>query len=164
MPRRLITSLAALVLVLANVAGARARPFTVHGDSMRPTLSPGDRVDVRSLDERELRRGMLVAARLATRTRPMVKRLVALPGDRLSLDGDRLRVVTPNGASWQVGPGRGRGGGSGALIAQLGRAGHVVPPGRVVLLSDNLAAGHDSRRLGLVPIGQLVGAVTLSAR
>jgi nickel-type superoxide dismutase maturation protease len=59
----------------------------VEGDSMRPTLVPGDRVIV--VRARQLRRGDLVALRdPRDRARTIVKRVVAVDGDEVTVLGD----------------------------------------------------------------------------
>lgn len=93
---------AIIALVTGGLAWAWWRPFrvVVEGDSMEPTLSPGDQLV--AVRPRRLRRGDVVVVRPAERGFEMVKRLAGLPGDRLA--GRTLGA----GEHWVVGdrPGR----------------------------------------------------------
>lgn len=79
-------------MAAAGVAAARLarlEPMLVRGESMRPTLLPGQRIAV-GPPARPLRRGAVVVVR-----RPelddleVVKRVVGLPGERVHLLGGR---------------------------------------------------------------------------
>jgi signal peptidase I len=154
--RRTVTLAAAgLALGALAVLGrrlARLEPVLVAGDSMRPTLLPGQRVAVGPLD-RPPRRGDLVVVR----RRPdafggleLVKRVVGLPGERVRLVAGRLEVdglavaepyldATP-------------GGGAGDLDLRLGED-------QYLLLGDHRAASTDGRDFGPVPAAALAGRV-----
>jgi signal peptidase I len=116
----------------------------VAGDSMRPTLEPGQFM-VATRPGR-LHRGDVVVVRRPERPIEVVKRLVGLPGDRLEVEGGRVRV---NGAEvWEpyasgVGP-------SGTW--ELG-------PGQHVVLGDNRDRSSDSRAFGPVEREAIVGVV-----
>jgi signal peptidase I len=117
---------------------------TVTGDSMWPTLTPGDRVLVRRARRSRLRRGQVIVVEapgpddyqaVAPRGRGpadrewMIKRVAALPGDPRP---DDILSAT---------------------------AGPLVPPGKLVVRGDNPAWSHDSRQIGYVPGDRLLGVV-----
>jgi nickel-type superoxide dismutase maturation protease len=91
--------------VTAVLVGAliRARPFRaeVAGDSMAPTLMAGDWLIATRPDR--LRRGQVVVVRHPERDLELVKRVAALPGDRVdgrTLGAEEYLVVGDNrGAS-----------------------------------------------------------------
>jgi signal peptidase I len=126
----------AALVVGAAILAARTWlvAVTVVGDSMAPTLLPGDRVLVAKAALRRVRRGQLVV--FAPPRRPpapgeppwLVKRVVALPGD-----------VVP------------------AAVSHL--AGARVPADRFVVLGDNSARSWDSRRAGYLHSDALLGVV-----
>jgi signal peptidase I len=123
--------LAAATAVLAVglwAVGTRLRLTTVDGPSMAPGLADGDRVLVRRVPARALRRGdvVLVAADRAGGRRWLIKRVAALPGDPL-----------PAGVG---SPAAGR-----------------VPEGTVAVLGDNPDASIDSRDFGCVPADRVFG-------
>src|SRR6266508_3460943 len=89
--------LALLAVAGLIVAARRARlePLLVRGDSMRPTLDPGQRIAVGPV-RGALRRGEVVLLRRAGLE--MVKRVVGLPGEHVRLldvrlGGDELAVL-----------------------------------------------------------------------
>jgi signal peptidase I len=77
------------------VAFLLARRAVVEGWSMYPTLAPGERVLFDALAYRLERpsRGDVVLARHPTRpSTKLLKRVVAVPGDRITVQGDDCRV------------------------------------------------------------------------
>jgi signal peptidase I len=115
---------------------------TVDGSSMEPTLRSGDRLLVRRA--KRARAGQVVVfqypdflkAKAPAAKRPglfLVKRAVAVPGDRL-----------PQGWGWPD-------------MRRI--AGQVVPSGSFVVLGDNREASFDSRHDGFVHRDRLVGVV-----
>ncbi|HEX8135420.1 MAG TPA: signal peptidase I [Actinomycetes bacterium] len=148
--RRTVTlATAALALGALAVLGrrlARLEPVLVAGDSMRPTLLPGQRVAVGPLD-RPPRRGDLVVVR---RDLELVKRVVGLPGEwvrlvagRLEVDG--LAVAEPYLDATLSGD-------AGDLDLRLGEDQYLV-------LGDHRAASTDGRDFGPVPAAALAGRV-----
>jgi signal peptidase I len=167
--RRTVTLAAAgLALGALAVLGrrlARLEPVLVAGDSMRPTLLPGQRVAVGPLD-RPPRRGDLVVVR----RRPdafggleLVKRVVGLPGERVRLVAGRLEVdglavaepyldATPGGRARSTGARSTGARPSGDLDLRLGED-------QYLLLGDHRAASTDGRDFGPVPAAALAGRV-----
>ncbi|MEV5494059.1 S26 family signal peptidase [Nonomuraea fuscirosea] len=92
----------------------------VHGDSMAPTLTDGDRLLSRRTDLAELRNGQIavVVSPRPTGSQYLIKRVAAVPGDPV-----------PAQVRWVVGD-------------------DVVPDGRFVLIGDNTEASFDSREHG----------------
>ena len=88
--RSLVWVLALAALALLSLRAFVGDLFTVGSSSMEPTLFPGDRVLVRFTDELPAR-GEVVVVR-ATGDDPLVKRVVGLPGEELSItsSGDLL--------------------------------------------------------------------------
>jgi signal peptidase I len=80
---------ATLLIVIAYVTfGIILLPVRGVGPSMTPTIQEGDILFVSRLSYqlREPRRGDVVAVRIARRSAVYVKRLVAMPGDRISIE------------------------------------------------------------------------------
>lgn len=69
-------------------------PIRGEGISMRPTIEPGDLLFVNMMTYRfrAPERGDIVAVRIGNRAAVYVKRLVALPGDRVAIDGGVLSI------------------------------------------------------------------------
>ena len=150
--RRTVTLAVAAVgvgaLAVAARRLARLEPVLVEGDSMRPTLRPGQRLAVGPLD-RPPRRGELVVVRHGP-SRPgieMVKRVVGLPGERVRLVGGRLQVDGVAVAEPYLAAGN-----AGDLDVRLGEDQYLV-------LGDHRAASTDGRDFGPVPAAALAGRV-----
>jgi signal peptidase I len=139
---------------------------------MAPALWPGDLVFA---DKRyahrffgaPVRRGdVVVFAYPNDRTLLYVKRVVALPGDRVQMRGSELRV---NGEPSPVPPASGMPAAElaavpippGSLPPEKRPADWdlVVPPGQVFVMGDRREASVDSRDFGPVPLQDVVGRV-----
>jgi signal peptidase I len=144
----LLAAAAALgALALAAVAGrlARLEPMLVQGESMRPTLLPGQRIAVGPLDRPPARGDLVVLPRPSGLE--VVKRVVGLPGERVRLAEGRIEV---DGRVLHE-PYLEAGGGD-RLDLRLGPAEYLV-------LGDNRAASSDGRDFGPVPGDAFVGRV-----
>lgn len=133
MPLAVLSALALAATAAAVVAiRVRMRVVTVHGPSMEPALSDGDRLIVRRARLRAVHIGQLVVVANPQddhEGRWMVKRAVALPGQPV-----------PE-----------------ALLPAV--AGETVPERRFLVLGDNPAVSADSRRLGYLHAERLLGVV-----
>lgn len=136
----LIVFLAALIVAVL-AARRMLAVVTVRGESMRPTLEPGDRLLLLRTPVRKIRRRQVVLLqppdRLGTWRRDalpspaagewVVKRVAALPGDPMPAEMER----DPDA---------------------------VVPPGTLVVLGDGEYSA-DSRLWGPVPADRVIGVV-----
>lgn len=140
-------------LVLAS--GLRARQVT--SGSMAPTYDPGSWVLTveRDPSAEDLDRGDVAVFRYPFGSDlRAVKRVVAVPGDRVELRPDAVIV---NGRSIPVEP---VGDGTDAGAAPVGD-GDVVAPGHLFLLGDASSASIDSRSFGTLPDDELTGRVLI---
>ncbi len=136
-----------VVLVLLT---AFFRPCTVQGGSMIPTLQDGDQL-LLSCWEREPQYGDIVAIRRENET-PLIKRVIAVAGDTLYIDGDTGEVYR-----------------NGMLLDEpylsestppKDLAGEItVPEGQMFVMGDNRSDSHDSRYkdIGLVLVDNVIG-------
>lgn len=144
--------LAAVGAVLAVLFLAGLLPFElvrVESDSMAPTLHSGDRLLVLH-GAAGVRRGDVVVLHDPRGDGDLVKRVVALGGDRVSIeDGvlvlDGVPVVEPYTDPQQI---------DGVFHRP-----RLVPPGEVFVLGDHRRDSLDSRDFGTVPVTELVGRV-----
>jgi len=138
-------------LLVALTLRRRFVVVTVNGDSMWPTLKPGDRVLVRRTRLSQLRAGHVVVIEspgidrdwstpLHGSTRHhswIIKRVAGVPGD--------LR------------PGD-------CLPGQAGAPERQVPAGKLVVIGDNRSWSQDSRQWGYFPGERLLGIVVRRIR
>jgi signal peptidase I len=145
-------TLGALAVVARRLA--RLEPVLVEGDSMRPTLLPGQRLAVGPLDRPPRRGDLVVVRRAPTQPTPfgleVVKRVVGLPGERVRLVAGRLEVDGVEVAEPYLGATSG--GEAGDLDLRLGEDQYLV-------LGDHRAASTDGRDFGPVPAADLTGRV-----
>ncbi len=157
-----VSIIAACVYVVERLVAA---PLHVASASMEPTLHPGDRVLVdHRFEFKKLQRGDIIVFRIAPRsagvdyrfrrdggaTQLMVKRVVALPGDRLEAHGGIVAIDVTTRLEEPY------------LKGDIGST--EIPPvelagGEVYVLGDNRDLSVDSRRFGPVPRFAIVGVV-----
>jgi signal peptidase I len=152
------------VTLLGVTTFRAASPLTltvVRGHSMEPTLRPGT---VSLLDRTYYRfhplcRGEIVVLRLRGET--VIKRVYALPGERLSLlrydDDTGNELVAPPEAV------RLRRLHAVGLLPQSRVVSLTIPPGHCFVLGDNSRVSVDSRDWGPVPMSAVLGRALLPA-
>lgn len=93
-PRRTAIRVAILVAGAYLVFGYILMPVRGAGISMTPTIESGDLIFINRLTYRfrEPRRGDVVAVRMAGRSVVYVKRLLALPGERIRIDAGAVSI------------------------------------------------------------------------
>lgn len=145
---------AMMIVMLANLA-----LIYVRSDEMSPTVRTGDVVLVsRSVASRDVQRGCVILCResadSAYTSRPLIlRRVLAMPGDTLSLDGEMYLVngkpkvkASPPGDKLPV------------LQIPHTPESVTVPEGCYFVISDNAAEGPDSRVLNWIREGRIVSA------
>jgi len=138
---------AVLIAIVINLFLAQAT--RVYGQSMEPSLHSDQRLVIEKLSYRfhGPRRGDIVVLKLPERsTELLIKRVIALPGERIEIrDGsvyvDGVLLDEPYLSQNTAG----------VMPSQ------VVPPFHVFVLGDNRRASNDSRAFGMVPLDHIVG-------
>ena len=151
--RNLLTGF--LLLLIAVSGFAAELLYTVAGNSMLPVIRPGDKVLVQTDHFLPIKRRDIVAISLKGRKHPMVKRVVAVEGDKLEIKNSCLWIndqaldpsVSINPDQWKT------------TLAQLERYDWTLPQKTVFILGDNPENSRDSRRLGIISISQVSGKV-----
>jgi signal peptidase I len=157
------TGLGLLLLAMLAAVGALTFSVEVSGHSMEPTLHPGDRLEVTPFNRDDVRRFDLVEAHEPGRGTRIVKRVIGLPGDQVSIGGDVAApevLVRPAGSAdvfvvdnpaWRGGPGSD----TASCCTADGKAAMApawvtVPAASYWLIGDNWAGSTDSRVFGFV--------------
>lgn len=147
--KTLIIAFVLAQLIMVSVAQA----FQVEQYSMEPTLLPHDRVLVDKFlyRLRKLNRGDVIVLRYPLNpTRNYIKRIVALPGDKLEVKNGKLYV---NGRTVQEAYVNG---------APQGNYGPLtVPQDSVFVMGDNRNNSEDSRSFGALKRDHIVGQAIL---
>jgi signal peptidase I len=155
--------LAVVAIVVALLVQAfLVKPYRIPSESMENTLLIGDRVLVDRVSWRfdEPQRGDIVVFHPPFSGPVLIKRIIALPGETVSLSGghvfiDGRRLDEPyvrrldgveeptepfaNGLPWSL------------------EQPYTVPEGSYFVMGDNRTDSGDSREFGPVPRGQMVG-------
>ncbi|MGN7453844.1 signal peptidase I [Paenibacillus pasadenensis] len=141
-------------------------PFAVDGPSMQPNFHTGERLIVNKIlyEIREPKRGEVVVFHVPQENRDFIKRVIALPGDTVRVEGDEVYVndekqdepylkqaiaeAQARGELWnQTGPN---------FPNELVTEG-TVPADSFLAMGDNRSNSEDSRRIGYIPYDQLIG-------
>ncbi|GIP52215.1 signal peptidase I [Paenibacillus vini] len=144
-------------------------PFIVDGPSMQPNFHTGERIIVNKIiyDIRGPKHGEVVVFHVPSEGRDFIKRVIGVPGDEVKVEGD---TVTVNGQVIQE-----------TYIQDVLNEKHnnnelynieanfpneqvpegTVPEGFVFVLGDNRSNSTDSRRIGYVPYGDIIGRADL---
>ncbi len=134
---------------------------------MLPTLRSGDTVfvDPAYYTEKSFKRNDLVAIQFSSRKRPMVKRIIAVAGDSVTINNGRIhlndipleepylsgpRILSPKAAK--------------LLSLQLSRYSNRVPKANCIMMGDNTKNSFDSGDYGFVSESQVVGMVSLNVK
>ncbi len=144
------------------------RTYNVHGSSMRPALTNGDRVVVNKFTKTKAggdyipSRGQIVVFDSELEGKSLIKRVIALPGEKISMTNGRFKVVNdkyPNGfdpdASYED------------TLPKNDTTTFeekTIPGGHIFVSGDNRSPSQslDSRNaLGFVPIEELIGNASL---
>ncbi|WP_329137094.1 signal peptidase I [Streptomyces sp. NBC_01476] len=153
------------VLFLGGFAWAAVvyRPYTVPTDSMKPTVSPGDKVLAQHISGDQVRRGDVVVFQdKLWGDMPEVKRVVGVGGDVVSCCDKQGRLLV-NGKPVTEDYLAARG------PASLEAFRSTVPQGKIFLLGDNRNVSQDSRvhledaQQGAVPADDVKARVAATA-
>ncbi|HSX66801.1 signal peptidase I [Nocardioides sp.] len=168
------STLVAFLLALLAIVAALAFSVHVKGHSMEPTVQEGDRLLVQFWKRGDIQRFDLVQARVGVAKSPVVKRVVGLPGDEVSVafaEGKPVVTVTPGGSdtayvvengAWddrigdRIAPCCKSDGTAGTAPDAV-----VVPEGSYWLLGDNWGGSDDSRTYGFVKQADIGGVLDL---
>lgn len=172
MSRRTLAEYAVVALCAVGIAllvqAFLIRPYRIPSESMAATLVPRDRVLVNRVIYRlrAPRRGEIVVIDSAAVGRVLIKRVVGLPGDVLSVDGgsvfvDGKRLDEPyvhriDGHAEPTEPFFGTG--QPWSLEQP----YTVPPGHYFLMGDNRGVSDDSRDWGPAPRREIIGGAFLT--
>lgn len=161
-----------MVVLIAGVAGLAFRVTTVVSTSMSPTLRPNQRVVLlrmqpplplwRQTLARTLQRGDLVVLRGRRNETQLVKRLVALGGDRVSISEGLLFLNEAAVQEPYARHGSARLREADAWPTGGDRRPVTIPTDLIFVLGDNRSESSDSRLWGPVPISDVVAKVVLA--
>jgi signal peptidase I len=132
--------------------------FYIPSASMEPTLMIGDRILVNKLSYHlhSVHRGDIVVFRkppdeIDPGVKDLVKRVIGLPGERISSSGGRVYINGKPLSEPYLPPG----------TVTTGIRTQVVPKGYYFVMGDNRSDSEDSRSFGPIPGSLIVGHVIM---
>jgi signal peptidase I len=151
--RELTTAFLPAILIALFVHVYVAEAVSIEdGPSMQPNLYAGYRVMTEKISYRfrPPQRGDIVVVILPSDEPALIKRVMATEGETVEVRGghtfiDGQAINEP----WV------------AHFGGMSYAAHQVPQGCVFILGDNRAVSYDSRAIGPVPIGEILGRAWL---
>ncbi|HET9999749.1 MAG TPA: signal peptidase I [Ktedonobacteraceae bacterium] len=147
-----------LTLLMFLVIRFAVQNFNVDGTSMEPRLHNGELILVDKwtyLFHPPERGDVIVFVAPPEPTLDFVKRIIGVPGDRITIHGT---VVTVDGVTLKetyVDP-INQGNPTGADFTNM-----LVPPNKYFVMGDDRVRSDDSRRWGFVPRGNIIGRAAL---
>ena len=137
--------------------------MTIRGDSMEPTLKDGQEVllNIDYYKRNPIKRGDIIAFKFRTIKQPMVKRVIALPKDKVEFKKDGIYVndrkikedylKDPNYQFTTLE--------LKTILIPLQANNNLVPDNSYLCLSDNRIRKNDSRQWGFLPKDYVIGKV-----
>jgi signal peptidase I len=163
-----------LLIVAVAIAAVTLMADQVDGHSMNPTLKNGERFLVHPGTRGRTERFDVVVMHGGRTATPLVKRVIALPGDRLVIETDPANgyrvLIQPQGqGSWFQVVAPSWTGQSAQSVQCCDPSGirttkpevEVVPAGKMFVLGDNPDASTDSRSFGWADIARIEGRVSI---
>lgn len=132
--------------------------YVVNGLSMEPNFHDGDRMIVNKLiyHIREPKRGEVVILHANTKS-DYVKRVIALPGDTIRVEGDNVYVNGEKIVEPYLEEAVRVAHEAGMPYNRIDQEEITVPDGYVFVMGDNRSYSRDSRSMGPIPISEIVG-------
>lgn len=157
----IVKFLAPIIVIVVLIRKFVAKPFIVEGESMSPNFHTGHYliIDEISYHFHQPKRGDVVVLRYPLDTkRFFLKRIVGLPGDRITIRDGKVYVMNAENPD-------------GAILVEPYETQSTFPAGPykdIVLgagqyfaMGDNRAGSDDSRMWGILPRTDIVGHVVL---
>ena len=159
-----IKAIVIAVILVVLIRWLLFKPFIVDGPSMKPNFHTGERLIVNEIlyDVRDPKKGEVVVFHVPSEGRDFIKRVIAVAGDTVKVEGDTVYV---NGEPID----------EPYIQAEIDSRQKQnltyndkdfpndsfpdgkVPEGHIFAMGDNRSDSKDSRMIGYVPLGDIVG-------
>jgi signal peptidase I len=143
-------------ICLLSVFSGRYQAFRVPTSSMAPTLRPGDFILVEKGRITRPERGDVVVLVDPRERKKMIKRVVAVGGESVSMEAGRIYV---DGSELRMEPFNDLPREELMRRPGLGEFSWNIPRGYLFVMGDNVLNSFDSRQFGPIPIDDVIGPV-----
>lgn len=131
------------IWIVVQIHESKLAYFVIASESMEPTLKIGDRLIMKK-SERYQAGDIVVFSHESAGTEMLVKRIVAVEGEMVFVNGDTINV---------------KGSGSSVAAATSEEKVWTIGPGEVFVLGDNRSVSKDSRVYGPIPLSSIRGKI-----
>lgn len=160
-----VKALAIAVLLVFVIRTFLFSPFIVEGPSMEPNFETGERLIVNKIlyELREPKHGEVVVFHVPDQGRDFIKRVIALPGESIRVDGDDVfvneeKIEEPYiKEAIQAAHDSGQLYNTGSNLPNGKVTETVVPEGTIFAMGDNRGNSQDSRDIGYINEDELIG-------
>ena len=156
---REIIETAVLTLLMFLVIRVAVQNFMIDGTSMESTLHNRELVLIDKwsyLFHAPQRGDVIVFVAPPIPTEDFIKRIIAVPGDVITVTNGQPTVNGVTLREFYVAPGH-----LGAYVSDRPVNHEVVPPGDYFVMGDNRIGSYDSRSWGFVPMKNIIGQAAL---
>lgn len=129
---------------------AKNKAYEMEGPSMMPTINMGDRVKVKVVPAEQVEHGDLIVFKDATGGNRLIKRVVGLPGDVVTIADGKLTVTKPDSTLYIPYDDNNTAGENVTV---------TVESDSFYVIGDNRSSSLDSRSFGQVLFTALIGVV-----
>ncbi|MFX3631343.1 MAG: signal peptidase I [Candidatus Pristimantibacillus sp.] len=160
-----IKALAIAVLLVFVIRTFLFSPFIVEGPSMKPNFETGERLIVNKIlfEIRQPKHGEVVVFHVPDQGRDFIKRVIALPGETIRVEGDDVYVNEEKieepyiKKAVQAAHDSGQLYNTGSNLPNGKVTETVVPEGTIFAMGDNRGDSQDSRDIGYINKDELIG-------
>lgn len=159
-----IKAIVVALLLVVVIRWFLFEPFQIDGPSMQPNFHTSERVIVNKIlyDIRTPQPGEVVVLKVPSQNRDFIKRVIAVAGDTVKVEGDK---VTVNGKEIsepyiQAAVDSAHAQGNDYNINNFPTENFpdgTVPAGHVFVMGDNRSNSQDSRMIGYIPLEDIIG-------
>lgn len=159
--KRTLHFIFAIILVILIVRTFIVEPGRVNGRSMENTFLDNDfyLLNKTALLFREPRRNDVVQAHPNNEEKNVIKRIIGLPGERVSIHGGEVYLIDANENITKLDEPYLKPGVSTIVLDNPTYATLTIPPNYFFLMGDNRPMSGDSREYGLIHRAQIYGIV-----
>ncbi|GIO10835.1 signal peptidase I [Cohnella xylanilytica] len=158
-----IKALAIAAVLVIVIRWLLVSPFIVDGESMEPNFQDRERIIVNMVlyDFRKPKQGEVIVFHVPEENRDFIKRVIAVPGDTVKVEGDTVYVNGKPLDEPYLKEALEQAHAEGREYNNTDFEEGTVPEGQLFVMGDNRSNSKDSRMIGYIPMSRVVGRAEL---